>query len=93
MFGSTKLVANTEDFKPEELKLQPSRLDLLIDSDHQSDVKPSDITTDPESEKDSLLLKSDQLVSEFNSLNPLESLSITEERIEVKKALMSTKLV
>ena len=93
VFGSTKLVANTEDFKPEELKLQPSHQDLLIDSDHLSDVKPSDITTDPEPEKVLLLLKSDQLVLEFNSLNQLELLSIIEERTEVKKVLMSTKLV
>ena len=93
VFGSTKQAANTEDSKPEELKLPPSHPDLLTDSDHLLDVKPSDITTDPESEKDSLLLKSDQLVLEFNSPSQLESLSITEERTEVKKASMLTKLV
>jgi hypothetical protein len=93
VFGSIKLVANIEDYKPEELKLLPSHPDLSIDLDHQWDAKPSDITTDLESEKDLLLLKSDQLALEFNSPNQLESLSITEEKTEVKRALMSIKLV
>ena len=74
VFGSTKQAANTEDSKPEELKLPPSPPDLLIDSDHLSDAKPSDITTDLELERVSLLLKSDLSALEFNSPNLLESL-------------------
>ena len=55
--GSTKPAASTEDFKPEEPKLQQFRLDLLIGLDLQSDAKLSGIITDPESERDLLLLK------------------------------------
>ncbi len=91
--GSIKQDVNTEDSKPEEWKPMPSHPDLLTGWDLPSDVRPSDITTGPESEKDSPLLKSDQSVLEFNLPSPLESLSITEERTEVKKASMSIKLV
>jgi hypothetical protein len=91
--GSTKPVANIEDFRPEELKLQPFHPDLLIGLDLQLDAKLSGIITDPESAKDSPLLKSDLLVSECNSPNPLESLSITEERTEVRRVLKPTNSV
>jgi hypothetical protein len=57
VFGSIKPGANTEDFKPEEPKLPLSHPDLLTDLDLQSGVKPLDITTDQELEKDSPSLK------------------------------------
>jgi hypothetical protein len=91
--GLIKLGANKEDSKPEELKPLPSHPDLSTSSDHLLDAKPSDITTGPELEKDSLLLKSDQSALVFNLLSQSESLSTTEERIEVKKVSMPTKLV
>jgi hypothetical protein len=91
--GSTKQVANTEDFKPEEPKLPLSPPDPLIDLDLQSDARLLDITTDPESERDSPLLRSDRLVLESSSPNLLESLLTTEERTEVRKDSKPTKFV
>ena len=58
--GSTKLAENIEDLRPVELKLLPFLLGLLTVSDLQLDAKLFAIITDLESEKDSLLPKSDQ---------------------------------
>jgi hypothetical protein len=93
VYGSTKQAANIEDSKPEEPKQLLFHPDLLIGSDLPSDVRLSDITTDLESEKDLLLLRSGLLDLECSLPNPLESLLITEERIEVKKVLIPTKSV
>ena len=60
VYGSTKLAENIEDSRPVELKLLPFLLDLLTVSDLQLDAKLFAIITDLESEKDSLLPKSDQ---------------------------------
>lgn len=93
MFGSTKLAENTEDLRLVELKLLPFPLDLLNVLDLQLDVKPFAIITDLESEKDSLLPKSDQSAWEFNSQNQSELLLIIDAKTEVKRALTSTKPV
>ena len=55
--GSIKQAGRKEDFKPEELRQHHLLPDLSINLDHQSDAKPLDIATDPDSEEDSLLLK------------------------------------
>jgi len=60
VYGSTKLAENIEDLRPVELKLLPFLQDLLTVSDLQLDAKLFAIITDLESEKDSLLPKSDQ---------------------------------
>ena len=91
-FGSIKPEERKEDFKPEEPRLLLKHQDLLINLDHPSDAQLSGIVTDPDLVEDSLLLKSKLQVLEFNSLNPLESQLISEEKIEVKKDSMPTRL-